>query len=100
MGRLKIGCNRCTYRGVALKSDLAIYQADGGIALLEQLNLSRIQTVVRSDDLHFSGLDARRDDGTRALLMFRDIACVRTNGIIDSIAGLAFRFFNRWQNRF
>lgn len=68
--------------------------------LFEQFNLSRIQTVVRSDDLHFSRLHARRDDWAAALQAFRNIASIRTDGIFNCIAGLAFRLFNGWRNGF
>ena len=80
---------------------LQAFSRDGFSAtLFEQLNLSRIQTVVRGDDLHFSGLNLRRYDRTATLQAFCDIAGVRADSIVDVITGLAFRFFNCWQYRF
>src|SRR5258708_37631486 len=99
MERLKMDAAGATQRGDALKPDLAIYLTIG-IALLEQFNPPGIQTVARGDDLHLAGLHARRDDRASALQAFSDIACVRTNGIIDPIPRFAFQLFDAWQHRF
>lgn len=92
MGRLKIGCSRCKVEGLLVSP---ILYRPAGIASFEQLNLSRIQTVVRSDDLHFAGLHARRDDWARGLQTLCNITCVHTDSIVNVIPRLIFRFFDR-----